>query len=223
MVVISVRRQFGPYQCRRQQQHRCRATATRWNCTCLHGLDCIHKLRCWGVHTAEEIEVFRGQQEVAERVVATQQSETIAAEVGLATAQIQAVVDALLRRWQQRLAEPPGKCRQAFFDAELIPRRRAHRRLRKRQRSAWRRERRQRRKQEKRQAKQQCKSARREFKRLMREGQQRTSVGAQYSRSETEEGAAATVISMEEHRKRTSGPVGCCCHSVHQLFGAAAR
>ena len=114
-----------------------RILATKRNATCFHGCHCIHGLQCWGVHTSAELRLFRQREGLAQAI------EQRSPHSGFSTV-VAVCRDALYneaRRWYDR--EELAKSKDEFFDTELIPRRRAHRRLRKRQRASHRRQQRQ--------------------------------------------------------------------------------
>ena len=118
----------------KQQQ---RLLGTKRNQACFFRHQCIHGLQCWGVHTSSELELFRQQEALTRSIAQCSPSGGFSAVVSVCR-------DALFseaRRWCDREALAASK--DEFFDAELIPRRRAHRRLRKRQRAQYRKEQRQ--------------------------------------------------------------------------------
>lgn len=109
-----------------------RILGTKRDLTCFFGYGCIHGLRCWGVHTSSELELFRQRDALAQSVAQCSPCGGFPAVVSVCR-------DALFseaRRWCD--SEVLAGSRNEFFDAELIPRRRAHRRLRKPQRATHR-------------------------------------------------------------------------------------
>ena len=114
-----------------------RILGTKRDLTCFFGYKCIHGIRCWGVHTSSELELFRQRDALAQSVAQCSPCGGFSAVVSVCR-------DALFseaRRWYDREALATSK--DEFFDAELIPRRRAHRRLRRQQRAQHRKEQRQ--------------------------------------------------------------------------------
>ena len=114
-----------------------RILATKRNATCFYGCQCIHGLQCWGVHTASELDLFRQREGLAQSVAQRSPHGDFSAVVTVCR-------EALFnqaRRWYD--SEELAASKDEFFDAELIPRRRAHRRLRKKQRASHRRKQRQ--------------------------------------------------------------------------------
>ena len=91
----------------------------------------------WGVHTTAEIQMFRHREGLAQAIEQRSPREGFAGVVSVCR-------DAMFseaRRWYD--GEVLAVSKDEFYDAELIPRRRAHRRLRRRQRAQHRKEQRQ--------------------------------------------------------------------------------
>ena len=116
-----------------------KTVATRRDATCFFGGRCIHGSQCWGVHTATEIQLFRHREGLAHAIEQRSPREGFAGMVAVCR-------DAMFneaRRWFDSSELAASK--DEFFDVELIPRRRAHRRLRRQQRAQHRKEQRQKR------------------------------------------------------------------------------
>ena len=88
-------------------------------------------LQCWGVHTTAKIGLFRQREGLAQAVGRCSQRDSFSGVVAVCR-------DAMFneaRRWYD--GEVMAASKDEFFDTELIPRRRAHRRLRRQQRAQY--------------------------------------------------------------------------------------
>ena len=111
--------------------------ATKRNATCFHDVNCIHGLQCWGVHTAAAIELFRQREGLAQAAGQCSPRDGFSGVVAVC----RKALFSEARRWLD--GKELAASKDEFYDAELIPRRRAHRRLRKRQRAQHRKQQRQ--------------------------------------------------------------------------------
>lgn len=150
--------------------------ATRRNAVCTYGCDCIHGLGCWGVHTPSELALFRQQRGLAVVCQSCEMPELV--PLSGHPAECFSVVFGGAQHQKQE---------EQYYDAELPPRRRAHRRLRKRQRARYRKQKRQERQEAKRAAmKQLSKLADQEKQRRWQQQQQQIQQQTQQQQVEAE-------------------------------------